>query len=201
MRAVGLQTHIWANNTRSILLLTGFPVLVVFILYGVQLILMGLGFMPGTGRGLSDDMALAASWLGWTVPLAFAIAGVWFAIAYFGNQAMIDALTGARKVERRSEPQLYNLLENLAISRGMRTPTLRIIETDSLNAFATGLHEGRYSVTVTRGLMNTLDRDEIEAITMVRTSLLMTWVSSWASTASISSRSRVFIRPRVTVTL
>ncbi|MDQ7812217.1 MAG: protease, partial [Brevundimonas sp.] len=129
MGAVGLQTHIWANNTRSILLLAGFPVLVVFILYGVQLILMGLGFMPGTGRGLGDDMALAASWLGWTVPLSFVIAAIWFAIAYFGSQAMVDALTGARKVERRTEPELYNLLENLSISRGLRTPTLRIIET------------------------------------------------------------------------
>jgi len=164
MGAVGLQTHIWANNTRSILLLAGFPVLVVFILYGVQLILMGLGFMPGTGRGLGDDMALAASWLGWTVPLAFVIAAVWFAIAYFGSQAMVDALTGARKVERRSEPELYNLLENLSISRGLRTPTLRIIESDSLNAYATGLHEGQYSVTVTRGLVNTLTRDEVEAV-------------------------------------
>lgn len=164
MRAVGLQTHIWANNTRSILLLAGFPVLMVFILYAVQLILMGLGFMPGTGRGLGDDMALAASWLGWTVPLALAIAAIWFAIAYFGSQAMVDALTGARKVERRSEPELYNLLENLAISRGLRTPTLRIIESDSLNAYATGLHEGQYSVTVTRGLVNTLTRDEVEAV-------------------------------------
>lgn len=164
MRAVGLQTHIWANNTRSILLLAGFPVLVVFILYGVQLILMGLGFMPGTGKGLGDDMALAASWLGWTVPLALGIAAVWFAIAYFGSQAMVDALTGARKVERRTEPELYNLLENLSISRGLRTPTLRIIESDSLNAYATGLHEGQYSVTVTRGLVNTLDRDEVEAV-------------------------------------
>lgn len=164
MRAVGLQTHIWANNTRSILLLAGFPVLVVFILYGVQLILMGLGFMPGTGKGLVDDMALAASWLGWTVPLAFVIAAIWFAIAYFGSQAMVDALTGARKVERRTEPELYNLLENLSISRGLRTPTLRIIESESLNAYATGLHEGQYSVTVTRGLVNTLTRDEVEAV-------------------------------------
>ena len=164
MGAVGLQTHIWANNTRSILLLVAFPVLMVGILYGVQLILMGMGFMPGTGRGLGDDMALAASWLGWTVPTALVIAGVWFAIAYFGNQAMIDAFTGARKVERRTEPGLYNLLENLAISRGLRTPALRIIESDSLNAFATGLHEGRYSVTVTRGLINALSRDEMEAV-------------------------------------
>jgi len=164
MAAVGLQTHIWANNTRSVLLLGAFPVLMVGILYGVQLILMGLGLLPGTGRGLGDDMALAASWLGWTVPMALIVAALWFTIAYFGNQVMIDVMTGARKVERRSEPDLYNLLENLAISRGLRTPALRMIETDGLNAFATGLHEGRYSVTVTRGLVNTLTRAELEAV-------------------------------------
>ena len=164
MGAVGLQTHIWANNTRSILLLAAFPVLMIFIIYGIQLVLMGFGFLPGTGKGLGDDMALAASWLAGTIPLAFIVAGIWFTISYFGSQAMIDMMTGARKVERKSEPDLYNLLENLAISRGLRTPTLRVINDDSLNAYATGLHEGQYSVTVTRGLMNTLDRDEIEAV-------------------------------------
>lgn len=164
MGAVGLQTHIWANNTRSVLLLVGFPILMVGILYGAQLILMGFGFLPGTGRGLGDDMALAASWLGWTVPAAGVASAIWFAIAYFGSQAMVDGMTGARKVERRTEPDLYNLLENLAISRGLRTPTLRIIESDSLNAYATGLHEGQYSITVTRGLMRALTRDELEAV-------------------------------------
>ncbi|MDP3370823.1 MAG: M48 family metallopeptidase [Brevundimonas sp.] len=164
MAAVGLQTHIWANNTRSILLLAAFPVLMIFIIYGVQLVMMGFGFLPGTGRGLGDDMALAASWLGATIPLAFIVAGIWFTISWFGSQAMIDLMTGARKVERKSEPELYNLLENLAISRGLRTPTLRVIDNDSLNAFATGLHEGQYSVTVTRGLVDTLTRDEMEAV-------------------------------------
>jgi heat shock protein HtpX len=164
MGAVGLQTHIWANNTRSILLLAGFPVLMILIIYGLQLVLMGFGILPGSGRGLGDDMALAASWLGGTIPLAVIIAGIWFAISYFGSQAMIDMMTGARKVERKSEPEIYNLLENLAISRGLRTPTLRIIDNDSLNAFATGLHEGQYSITVTRGLVGALTRDELEAV-------------------------------------
>ena len=164
MGAVGLQTHIWANNTRSILLLAGFPVLMILIIYGLQLVLMGFGILPGSGRGLGDDMALAASWLGGTIPLAVIIAGVWFAISYFGSQAMIDLMTGARKVERKSEPEIYNLLENIAISRGLRTPTLRIIDNDSLNAFATGLHEGQYSITVTRGLVEALTRDELEAV-------------------------------------
>ena len=164
MGAVGLQTHIWANNTRSVILLVTFPILLIGIVYGIQLILMGLGVLPGSGKGLGDDMALAASWLGGTIPLALAIAAIWFAVAYFGSQTMVDLLTGARKVERKTEPELYNLLENLAISRGMRTPTLRVIDNDSLNAFATGLHEGQYSITVTRGLVQNLTRDEVEAV-------------------------------------
>ena len=163
-QAVGLKTHIWANNTRSILLLAGFPVLLVVILYGLQLVLMGFGVIAPSGGVLGDDIALAASMLGWTVPTALVVAAIWFAIAYFGSQAMIDAMTGAKKVERRDEPELYNLLENLSISRGLRTPTLRIIERPELNAYASGLHEGRYSVTVTRGLMGALDRDEMEAV-------------------------------------
>ena len=163
-QAVGLKTHIWANNTRSILLLAGFPVLLVVILYGLQLVLMGFGVIPNSGGTLGDDMTLAGSMLGWTVPTALIVAAIWFAISYFGSQAMIDAMTGAKKVERRDEPELYNLLENLSISRGLRTPTLRIIERPELNAYASGLHEGRYSVTVTRGLMGALDRDEMEAV-------------------------------------
>lgn len=164
MRAVGLSTHIWANNTRSVLLLAGFPVLMVLLLYGAQLILMGFGLIQGTGRGLEDDLVLAGSMLGLTIPAALAIAAVWFVIAYLGNQLMIDVMTGARKVDRREAPELYNLLENLCISRGMTTPALRIIESPTLNAFASGLHAGRYSVTVTRGLIQALDRDEMEAV-------------------------------------
>lgn len=164
MRAVGLGTHIWANNFRSLLLLAGFPLLLVLMIYGLQLVMMGLGLLPGTGQGLGADMGLAATWLGGTIPLALAVAGIWFVIAYFGNQAMIDAFTGARKVDRKVEPALYNLLENLAISRGMSTPSLRIIETPAMNAYASGLHRGRYSVTVTRGLIQALDRAELEAV-------------------------------------
>jgi len=164
MRAVGLRTHIWANNTRSTLLLAGFPVMLVGVIFGVQLILMGIGYLPNSGGTLEQDIALAVSMLWATIPLAIVVAGVWFAIAWSSNQAIIDVMTGARKVERTAEPQLYNLLENLAISRGLTTPTLRIIEQPELNAYASGLREGHYSVTVTRGLMEALDRDEMEAV-------------------------------------
>ncbi|WP_309629392.1 M48 family metallopeptidase [Brevundimonas sp.] len=164
MAAVGLQTHIWANNTRSTLLLIGFPVMLTLVLFGLELVLMGFGFLPNSGGTLSDDVRYAVGMLAGTIPLAVVVALIWFAIAWFGNQAMVDAMTGARRVERQDAPELYNLLENLAISRGLHTPTLRIIESASLNAFASGIREGHYSVTVTRGLIDALDREEMEAV-------------------------------------
>ena len=163
MQAVGLKTHIWNNNLKSLLLLAGFPVLLVAMVFALQLLLMGFGMLPASDT-LGGDLALAFQGLATGAPIAVLVSVLWFCVAYFGYQKIIDVSTGATKVERTQEPELYNLLENLAISRGMRTPALRIIETDALNAFATGLHEGQYSITVTRGLMTTLSRQETEAV-------------------------------------
>jgi len=163
--AYGLQTHIWNNNGKSVLLLAGFPVLLVLLTYALFLLYAGFaglsvaGVDPNVGPFVWAAKALAEAW-----PWALAGAIFWFGIAYAFYQNIIDAATGAKPVTRIEEPKLYNLLENLCISRGMKTPALRIMETDALNAFATGLHEGQYSVTVTRGLMNTLNDEELEAV-------------------------------------
>src|SRR5436190_2193809 len=71
---------------------------------------------------------------------------------------------GGREVTRQQEPRLYNLLENLCISRGITTPKLKVIEDDSLNAFATGMNEKQYSITVTSGLINALNDAELESV-------------------------------------
>jgi heat shock protein HtpX len=165
MHAYGLQTHIWSNNWKSVLLMAGFPVLLILIIYALFLLFAGLsgatvdGVDPMLGPFVWAGDALVRAW-----PYALIGAFVWFAIAYAFYQVMIDAATGARKVERKLEPRVYNLLENLCISRGMKTPELRVMETRALNAFATGLHEGQYSVTVTRGLIDTLDDAELEGV-------------------------------------
>ena len=85
-------------------------------------------------------------------------------IAYYFHQNMIDALTGGREVTRTEEPRLYNLLENLCISRGITMPKLKVMESDALNAFATGMNEKQYSITVTTGLLERLDDAEVEAV-------------------------------------
>ena len=85
-------------------------------------------------------------------------------IAYFFHQSLIDAVTGGHEVTRKEEPRLYNLLENLCISRGIPMPKLKITEDDALNAFASGLNQKQYSITVTTGLLDRLDDAEIEAV-------------------------------------
>ncbi len=165
MRAYGLATHIWSNNWRSGLLLLGFPILLLLLTYG--LFLLYAGFAGETFKG-SQELSGPFIWAGDALmhawPYALVGAGVWFAIAYVFYQGMIDVSTGAQKIERGDNPELYNLLENLCISRGITTPTLRVIETPALNAYATGLHEGQYSITVTRGLIEALSKDELECV-------------------------------------
>ena len=56
---------------------------------------------------------------------------LWILIAYKFHQSMIDAVTGGREVTRQEEPRLYNLLENLCISRGITMPKLKVIEDGS----------------------------------------------------------------------
>lgn len=97
-------------------------------------------------------------------PVIAGVITVWFIISFFFNTRMVAAMAHARPVKRKEEPELYNMLENLCIAQGMKTPQLNIIETHALNAFASGINERTYTVTVTRGLLNRLSKDEVEGV-------------------------------------
>ncbi|MEE2692157.1 MAG: M48 family metallopeptidase [Pseudomonadota bacterium] len=161
MGAFGLQTHIWNNNLKSVALLLGFPVLLVLLLYGLNVGYVGL---VGEARSFEEGLRLALDYTARSWPFALIGAGVWFLIAWAFHQKMIEASTGARGLTRKEAPDLYNMLENLCISRGLKTPKLCVIETGALNAFASGIDERTYTVTLTRGLIERLDRDELEAV-------------------------------------
>ena len=155
----GLQTYIWNNRLKSLVLLAGFPVLLLLICFGFALVISAMND-PSVGQGIADAIRIVPS----LIPVALAGSAIWFVIAWFANQKIVDVLTGAKSIDRRTEPRLYNILENLCISRGITTPRLRIIETDAMNAFASGVRKNQYTVTVTRGLMNALNDKELEAV-------------------------------------
>src|SRR5919108_2783491 len=160
MAAYGLYTHIQSNRRRSIALLIGLFFLVYLLVYAGALLGEAL-----TTDALPDELLRRA--LGdalYATPWATLGTALWILIAYKFHQAMIDAVTGGREVTRQEQPRLYNLLENLCISRGITMPKLKVIEDDSLNAFATGMNDKQYSITVTSGLINALDDAEVEAV-------------------------------------
>src|SRR5205085_2713474 len=146
--AYGLYTHIQSNRRRSIALLIGLFFLVYVMVYAGALAaeaFMGDASLAWLLARARQDFIAALPWA--TLGTA-----AWILIAYRFHQTMIDAITGAREVTRQEEPRLWNLLENLCISRGITMPKLKVVESEALNAFASGLNAKQYSVTVTRGL-------------------------------------------------
>jgi heat shock protein HtpX len=160
MAAYGLYTHIQSNKRRSIALLIGLFVLVYLLVYAGALV----GEALTNDAPLDELMRAALRDALYAAPWATLGTALWILIAYKFHQAMIDAVTGGREATRQEEPRLYNLLENLCISRGITMPKLKVIEDDSLNAFATGMNAKQYSITVTSGLINSLDDAEIESV-------------------------------------
>ncbi|CAL75854.1 putative protease htpX; putative membrane protein [Bradyrhizobium sp. ORS 278] len=161
MAAYGLYTHIASNKTRSMVLLGGLFLLIYVLVFAGALIaevmINGNGSVAYYMHAATRDLIKALPW-------ATLGAATWIVIAYFFHQKMIDAVTGGAAVTRQEQPRLYNLLENLCISRGITMPQLKIMDSPALNAFATGLNPRQYSVTVTTGLLAALDDQEIEAV-------------------------------------
>jgi heat shock protein HtpX len=161
MAAYGLYTHIASNKFRSMLLLASLFALVYVMVYAGALIAEVLTYSDAPA---DFYLAAAARDLIKAFPYATGGTALWIVIAYFFHQSIIDAVTGGEDVTRRQAPRLYNLLENLCISRGIPMPKLKIVESDALNAYATGLNQRQYAVTVTSGLLNALNDREIEAV-------------------------------------
>ena len=160
IQAYGLKTQIWNNNARSIILLVLFPVLLLCLAYA--LILLWTGFT--TNMTAAEGLGYAVETMPRAAPIALGAAGAWFTVAFLGHQAMIDLATKAHSVTPSEEPRAYKLLENLCISRGQAMPRLKVIETDALNAYASGIRDKNYTVALTRGLINGLDDQELEAV-------------------------------------
>jgi len=110
---------------------------------------------------------VASSYL-FNAPLAtFAVLGaalVYTLFSYFGAAKMATSMSGAKEIEKRDHPTLYNIVENLAITDGMPMPKVYIIEDEGLNAFATGRNPENAIVAATTGLIEKLDKKELEGV-------------------------------------
>ena len=153
MTYVGIQTQIRRNNFNSMLLMVAFPVVLLGMVYA---------FLSFIQR--KHDVELTNEQFLNSAPFVILGTGVWFTIAWFLHSALIRVATGSKPLERKENKRVYNLIENLCISKGMKVPQIFLIEDDSLNAFASGINERTFAVTLSRGIIDKLDDDELEGV-------------------------------------
>ena len=160
MKYVGLSAQIRKNNRNSIILLIAFPLLLVAIVWLLALVILQNESSDNVYSYPPDPYETFLRIL----PFVVVGTGIWFLIAWSAHAAMIRMATGSKPLERRENKRVYNLLENLCINAGMQMPKLYIIEDSSLNAFASGIDKRSYSISLSRGLIEKLDDEELEGV-------------------------------------
>ena len=96
--------------------------------------------------------------------LMAAVSVGWSALSLAFGDKMVLAMANAKQIDKADAPQLYNVVEEMAIAAGVPMPKVMVLETDALNAFATGNKPGNGTIVVTRGLLNSLSRDELQGV-------------------------------------
>ena len=89
---------------------------------------------------------------------------VWSAVSLAFGSRIVNAMADAREIAKEDAPQLFNVVEEMSIAAGVPMPSVRVMETDALNAFATGTSASNASIAVTRGLLKALSRDELQGV-------------------------------------
>ena len=162
-----MHTQIRRNNIMSIVLLLMFP-LIMLVMIWIFLALLnyfGNGYYDQYGNVVHEmDLATINYYFIQAVPWVVIGVVVWFAIAYFANTSIIRNAVGAQPLTRKENPRIYNIVENLCMSCGMDMPMINVVNDPQLNAFASGIDKKSYTVTVTTGLMNRLNDEELAGV-------------------------------------
>jgi heat shock protein HtpX len=141
------------NKRNSWILVICFTLFVV-ILAGV------IGFAVG---GQYDPQS-AALYGGGMALVALLIAGISTVGSYFGGAKAILAMSGAKPIEKKDDPQLFNVVEEMAIAGGVPVPKVYLIDDSAPNAFATGRDPQHGIIAITKGLRDKLNRDELQGV-------------------------------------
>lgn len=147
------------NRWRTLLLFSLFPVMLAAVtMLGTLASAVFDSSDPAQLLPITVDRFLAVS------PFVGAIGTMWIGITLLSGKKMVLAFAGAKPIKKADAPELYRIVENLAIRTGITMPELYIIDDPSLNAFATGYTPNRAAVAVTKGILAKLDKTELEAV-------------------------------------
>lgn len=149
--------------------------------------LVGWAFQAGAGAQPpgADPVWFLSGWglTGAAVMLAASL--LWTVIAFNSGDRIVMGMTGAREVTVDKEPQLYHVVEEMALAAGLPKPRVYVIETPAMNAFATGMRPDRAAVAVTRGLLEKLSRDELQGVVGHEMGHIVNWDIRYATAVSV----------------
>ncbi|OGC24835.1 zinc metalloprotease HtpX [candidate division WOR-1 bacterium RIFOXYB2_FULL_37_13] len=141
---MNLYSQIDSNKRKTMIFIIGF---ILFI--------TGLSWVIGMALDVGGSSFLA---------IAAIIAIIISVIAYYGSDKMVLAIAGAKEIKKSDNPELYRIVENLCIAAGLPQPKVYIIEDSAPNAFATGRDPNHAVVAVTSGLLDKLEKVELEGV-------------------------------------
>ncbi len=145
------------NKRRSALLMVGMGLLVIVVGMAATALLAVYTGVAGDSVNLVQSLLLG----GVAAAIVAAIAGTW---SFYGGSKAILALSGAKEIAKKDDPQLYNVVDELAIAAGIPPPKVYLIDDTALNAFATGRDPQHAAVAITKGLRAQLSRDELAGV-------------------------------------
>ncbi|MDR3047505.1 MAG: M48 family metallopeptidase [Bacteroidales bacterium] len=165
MNYIGIHSQQVKNNTKTITLLVLFPIITLVMVF---LAILAVGYLVTISSEYAVEQAVLWEWV-WksfeqAIPWTLGIIALWFLTAYFANTFLIAKATGAAPLERKENMRVYNLVENLCMSKGMQMPKINVIRDSSLNAFASGINTKSYTVTLTTGIIDKLNDAELEGV-------------------------------------
>jgi heat shock protein HtpX len=163
-------------------------------LVGVLLLILGvLGYLLGWSLQLAmyglpegaNSVWFLSRWGVWCSLVLFGIGALWSWVAFRSGDRIVLRLTGANEVAIDEEPMLHNVVEEMAIAAGIVKPRVYVIENAALNAFATGMSPARSAIGVTRGLLDTLNREELQGVIGHEMGHIVNWDIRYATAVGV----------------
>ncbi len=166
--------HISQNKWRTALLVLFFPVSLAILAWITLYLLFVFGGVNASSAQTAqtvDMMAASApitasvsTSLAYVLPFVWLGAMIWLYVSWYVGAPIVLSGTGAKEISRTSNPEIYRLVENLCITRGLPVPKIYIMEDPSLNAFATGRDPEHAIIALTSGIIQKLDKAELEGV-------------------------------------
>lgn len=137
-----------ANTLKTWLIMFFFSIFTVAVIY---VIAQGFGYGDVGGVGI--------------VGFALIMAGIMNFVSYFWSDKIVLGISGAKRIEKKDNPEIYRIVENLCLAAGLPTPKIYIINDTATNAFATGRDPKHAAIAFTTGILDKLNKQELEGVT------------------------------------